>query len=403
MPTKISFTNKEEQQLAGRLELPKQGTPRAFAIFAHCFTCTKNLSAIRHISKALNDQGIAVLRFDFTGLGDSEGAFEESNFSSNVTDLIAASNYLKANHEAPKLMIGHSLGGAAAIVAGSQIASIEAIATIGAPASPDHVTHLFSQDLATLEEDEATEVNIGGRPFKMKKQFIEDVSSQNMKQVFSTLRKAILIMHSPQDSTVEVDNAQQLYVMAHHPKSFISLDGADHLLSKKEDSQYVGAVIAQWASRYLSLKENIAQADSIASSHQVSLINRKGGYTTDIRAGKHTQIADEPTSLGGDDLGPDPYAYLLSSLGSCTAITMRMYANRKKWPIENIEVHLDFSRKKTVDQEGKEISTDHIDRHIKITGELDQKQLDRMMEIADRCPVHKTLHGAVKVSSVLTG
>lgn len=395
MSNKISFKNKDGQLLSARIELPKGQKPHTFALFAHCFTCNKNLSAIRNISKALNREGIAVLRFDFTGLGESEGDFADTNFSSNVSDLVSAADYLEHNHKAPSLLIGHSLGGAAIIFAASQIKSVQAIATIGAPASPKHVSHLFSRSLEEIKNNEKATVNIGGRPFEIKKQFLEDISEQHLTESLHGLKKPILILHSPQDTIVGIENASQLYGAAFHPKSFISLDGADHLLSSKADSQYAGSVISSWTKRYLETPEQ----KNLPTSQQVVVHLGETGYTTTVSNGKHTFLADEPISVGGEDLGPTPYDLLLASLGTCTAMTLRMYSNRKKWDLQEITVHLSHGKEHALDCEKCEDVKSKIDtlsRIIEVKGDLDDTQRKRLLEIADRCPVHKTLSGQIQ-------
>ncbi len=400
MAKKISFKNKEGQLLSARIEFPTGQKPLSFALFAHCFTCNKNLSAIRNISKALNREGIAVLRFDFTGLGESEGDFANTNFSSNVSDLVSAANYLEQNHKAPSLLIGHSLGGAAVIFAASQIESVQALATIGAPASPVHVSHLFSRSLDEIEKNEQAMVNIGGRPFKIKKQFLDDISEQNLTDSLRKLKKPILILHSPHDTTVGIENASQLYGAAFHPKSFISLDGADHLLSSKADSQYTGSVISSWAKRYLENEEEI----SLDTNQQVVVQLGDTGFTTVVSNGKHTFLADEPKSVGGEDLGPTPYDLLLASLGTCTAMTLRMYSNRKKWDLKDIKVHLSHGKEHALDCEKCEDEKSKIDtlsRIIEIKGDLDDTQRNRLLEIADRCPVHRTLAGQIQFRTEL--
>jgi len=249
---KLTFKNSTGETLSGRIEIPKDGEVKAYAIFAHCFTCNKNLSAVRNIARSLNEKGIAVLRFDFTGLGESEGDFADTNFSSNVQDLVSAADALEQQYEAPKLIIGHSLGGAAVIFASTKIPSIEAVATIGAPSSPDHVSHLFHGSISEIEANSEADVKIGGRDFKVKKQFLDDISSKNMKETLKKMKEPLIIFHSPQDNTVGIENASEIYSNAMHPKSFVSLDGADHLLTNSEDSIYVGEVIASWSKRYLS-------------------------------------------------------------------------------------------------------------------------------------------------------
>jgi putative redox protein len=395
---RVYFTNDKGQKLAAKLELPIDKKPEAFALFAHCFTCNMNLNAVKHISTALTERGFGILRFDFTGLGQSEGDFADTNFSSNVEDLVCAADFLCQEYEAPKLIIGHSLGGTAAMLAGSAIDSIQAIATIGAPSSPIHVKKQFSDYLDTIIQEKEAKVELAGRPFIIKKQFIDDLQNQNMEKVIDELHKPILVLHSPQDNTVSIDNAAQIYSKALHPKSFVSLDGADHLLSQKKDSQYAGSVIATWAKRYVDITED----PDLKTDHQVVAQILDEGYTTELKVGIHSLIADEPKSVGGDNFGPSPYGYLLSALGSCTAMTMRMYADRKGWKINEINVHMSHSKDYAKDCDSCESSSnkiDVIDRSIEIDADLTAEQKDKLMEIADKCPVHRTLHTTVQVKT----
>ncbi|PIB32333.1 osmotically inducible protein C [Gaetbulibacter sp. 5U11] len=398
---KINFTNAEGQQLVGRLELPVNQHPHNFVIFAHCFTCNKNLSAVKNITRELTSNGFGVLRFDFTGLGESEGDFENTNFSGNVDDLISASNYLKENHTAPTLLIGHSLGGAAVIFAASKIDSVKAVATIGAPSNPKHVEHLIQNSVEEIKATGKANVSIGGRPFTIKKQFLDDIETKSLPDVAKNLRKALLVMHSPQDTTVGIENAEEIYVAARHPKSFVTLDGADHLLMKKEDSIYVGSVIATWAKRYIS----IPKIDTISTTHQaVASLDAEDGFTTQMTVGSHTMMADEPVSYGGNDFGPSPYEFVSAGLSACTAMTVQMYVKRKGWDLQNIEVHTSHTKvaKQIVENgEQKEIKVDTFNREIKLKGNLDDKQIQRMLQIADKCPVHKTLHSAIEVITTL--
>lgn len=391
---KITFTNKDNQQLSARLELPNHMKPHSYAIFAHCFTCNKNLLAVKNIARALNNKGIAVLRFDFTGLGESEGDFVDTNFSSNIQDLISASDFLAQNYKAPNLLVGHSLGGAAVIYAAKEIDSIKAVATIGAPSSPNHVQHLFKSDVDEIKKNGIATVSIGGREFNVKKEFLEDIDSKKMETCIKSLRKPILIIHSPQDNTVGIQNAKELYHYAHHPKSFISIDGADHLLSNKEDSIYVGDVISGWASRYLDTPPKTI----IKTNHQVAVSIGNEGYTSEVISGKHFMIADEPESIGGNDFGPAPYEFVSAGLGACTAITLRMYADRKKWPLEQVIVHVNHEK---IDAEEENKKVDVFNRDIQFFGNLEEKQIKRLLQIADKCPVHKTLHTSSLINTNL--
>ena len=398
---KVSFLNNENIELTGRLELPENQHPHNFAIFAHCFTCNKNLSAVKNISRALTSQGFGVLRFDFTGLGESHGDFENTNFSGNVEDLISASQFLEKNHMAPTLLIGHSLGGSAVIFAASQLDSIKAIATIGAPSNPKHVKHLLHNSVEEIEANGIANVNIGGRPFTIKKQFLDDIETKSLPEVANNLRKALLVTHSPQDTTVGIENAEEIYVAARHPKSFVSIDGADHLLMRKEDSSYVGLVIANWAKRYIQLPE----IETLKTQDQVAVsLGKNDGFTTKMKVGNHNMIADEPTSFGGNDFGPSPYDLVSAGLSACTAMTIQMYVKRKGWDLQNVEVHTSYSKTHAEDCEDCENSAAKIDtfnRKIKITGQLDDKQLQRILQIADKCPVHKTLHNDTQMITKL--
>lgn len=397
---KVIFTNRNNQKIAAHIDLPVDQAPKAYVLFAHCFTCGKDLLAIKNISRGLTSNGLAVLRFDFTGLGQSEGAFEDTNFTTNISDLVEAASFMKEQFEAPKLLIGHSLGGAAVIMAASKIESVQAVATIGAPSSPDHVSHLLGEQIDEIKSEGSAEVNIGGRAFQVKKSFLDDINAFSMKEVIKNLRKPILILHSPQDQIVGIKNAQEIYAAAMHPKSFISLDGADHLLSKKEDSHYSGNVIANWTIRYLNLPEK----KKLKTKHQVLAQLGDEGYTTDILSGKHHLRADEPEDVGGNDFGPAPYDFLLAGLGACTAMTLRMYANHKKWDLQEVEVHLNHQKDHKEDSdhpEKKSSKIDKIERNIHLKGQLDEKQRQRLLEIANKCPVHKTLHGEVEIHSKL--
>lgn len=401
---KVTFQNKEGQDLVGRLELPANRHPHNFVIFAHCFTCTKNLSAVRNIGKALTSYGFGVLRFDFTGLGESDGDFENTNFSGNVDDLIAAAAYLAEKHVAATLLVGHSLGGAAVIFAAARIPSIKAVATIGAPSNPTHVQKLLKSSLEEITANGKAVVSLSGRDFTIKKQFLDDLEAQPLTKILDGLRKPLLILHSPQDDTVGIKNAEEIYGAAHHPKSFVSLDGADHLLSNKADSKYAGEVISGWAKRYLTIDSKHKEPKT---KHQVvASLDVEDGFTTQMKVGDHFMVADEPTDVGGNNFGPSPYELVSAGLSACTAMTVQMYAKRKGWQIDSIEVHTSYDRSYAVDCEDCEADSAKIDtfhREIKLTANLDEKQRKRILEIADKCPVHKTLHSETQVITKLVG
>lgn len=340
------------------------------------------------------------MRFDFTGLGQSEGDFADTNFSSNVEDLIDTGQFMEGMIEAPQLLIGHSLGGAAVLMAGLKMPSVKAVVTIGAPAEPAHVSHLFEEDLDEIKAEGEAVVTLSGRKFKIKKQFIEDLKGLHSIQV-KKLKKALLVMHSPQDTTVGIDNARLIYEAAHHPKSFVTLDGADHLLSKEEDGIYAGRIIAAWAEKYVDMHSMSAELDT---EKQVVVRTSEEGYTTEIRAGHHRLLADEPREVGGDDLGPTPYGLLSAALGACTSMTLRMYADRKKWPLKEVIVHVSHEKTHPADVNeagGKAGKIDVFEREISLEGEVTDEQRQRLLEIADRCPVHRTLHGDIEVRTRL--
>ena len=398
---KVVFENQSGHALSGILDLPTDA-PVAFALFAHCFTCSKNLKAAGNIARALNDAGIAVLRFDFTGLGQSEGQFADTNFSSNVADLLAAVDYLGREHQAPSILIGHSLGGTAVLQAAADVESAVAIATIGSPSEPAHVARMFAGSEEMLREKGEATVDLGGRPFLMKQQFLDDLEGQDLRSSVGALRKALLIMHAPLDDIVEIDNASALFVAAKHPKSFVSLDDADHLLSHEADSRYAGRVLAAWASRYLP---EVAPPDALEADHgEVVARTAGGGFRTDVRLGKHPLVADEPRSVGGTDLGPTPYDLLSAALATCTSMTLRMYANHKSLDLASATVRVEHDKvhaEDCVDCESTEGRIDEFRRSISLEGDLTEAERSRMLEIADRCPVHRTLHGEVKVRSKL--
>jgi uncharacterized OsmC-like protein/alpha/beta superfamily hydrolase len=400
---KLVFLNEKGQQLAARLDLPLDEKPRAYAVFAHCFTCTKNFKALVNIDRALAREGIAVLRFDFTGLGESDGDFAATNFSTNVTDLIAAARYLESHYEAPRLLIGHSLGGAAVLQAAVHVPSCVAVATIAAPAEPAQLSRFLGSSSERIKNEGEARVTLAGREFKITKQFLDDLERPRMEETLARLQRALLIFHSPRDEIVGIENAARLFGAARHPKSFVSLDDADHLLSRREDSLYVGMVLAAWARKYLGILADDQPSAVIPDNHVVVRTGRTG-YRTEVIANGHRFIADEPIAVGGAGTGPNPYDYLVTALGACTSMTLRMYADRKNWPVEEIVVRLKHEKVHAADCrecETREGKIDVIEREIELQGPLDAEQQRRLVEIADRCPVHRTLHGEVVVRTRL--
>lgn len=383
----FTFEGHDGLTLAGRLDLP-DGEPVATALFAHCFTCSKDFIASKRIALRLAENGLAVLRFDFTGLGHSEGEFANETFSSNTDDLVAAANALRARGMAPALLVGHSLGGAAVIAAAGRISEVRAVATIGAPADPAHVVHQFEDRREQIERDGEAEVSLAGRPFTIRKAFLDDVAAQTLDDRLAALGKAFLVMHAPRDATVGVDNATRLFVAAKHPKSFVSLDDADHLLTRPEDAQYAADTIATWASRYLPNRPPPASPDTGIRARELDT----GGFFTAIDAPRGRRFhADEPVRVGGTDRGPTPFELIGAGLGACTTMTMRMYANRKGWEIGAASVDV------TWEQADRHSSTFHRVVHL---GEgLDAAQRARLIEIADRCPVHRMLEGRITVTT----
>ena len=400
MPTeRITFPTQDGQNLSARLELPAGRTPRAFALFAHCFTCTKNIKAAVTISRSLARQGVGVLRFDFTGLGESDGDFADTNFSSNVEDLVAAGRYLAETHTAPAILIGHSLGGAAVLQAAHELPSVRAVATIGAPSDPGHVVDQLKGSLDEILTTGEAEVLLAGRPFRVKLQFVQDLYAAKVDDAVRTLKRALLIFHSPVDKTVDVEHAARLYGLAKHPKSFISLDDADHLVSRPEDSEYIGAVLAAWARKYVELDPTDPHHGHDHSADPV-VVETGVSYASEIWAQGHALVADEPKRLGGDDAGPNPYDLVMAGLGACTGITLRMYANRKEWPLEGVVVSLNHERVHAEDcelcEEG-DTRVDQVDRRVTLLGPLSDEQRERLMQIADRCPVHQTLDAGMRI------
>jgi putative redox protein len=393
---RFDFVNAEGQRLAALLDAPA-GAPRAYALFAHCFTCGKDVHAARRIAEALTALGIGVLRFDFTGLGASEGEFANTTFSSNVADLVAAANALREARRAPAILIGHSLGGAAVLAAAGEVPEARAVVTIAAPCDPGHVTGLFKDKLDDIARHGEIEVALAGRPFRIRRSFIDDVAEQKLKDKIAGLRKALLVFHSPTDDIVGIENASCLFEAAKHPKSFVSLAGADHLLSRRSDAAYVASVMAAWAERYLELSEPRVQT---AENEVVVSETRRGRFQQEVTVGRHRFLADEPERVGGLDSGPGPYDLLLAGLGACTSMTLRLYAERKKLPLDRVTVRLSHAKVHAADCETcetKEGMIDRIERAITIEGTLDEAERARLLEIADKCPVHRTLTSEIEI------
>lgn len=403
---KITFVGANGAELAARLDVPLGGA-RAYAIFAHCFTCSKDTKAAAYLSAALAEQGIAMLRFDFTGLGGSGGEFANTNFSSNVADLVAAADYIRAHYGVPEILIGHSLGGAAVLAAAPKIADVRAVATINAPFDPAHVLHMMAAARPEIESAGEAEVMLGGRAFRIRKQFIEDIEQHRLAEGLKRMKKALLVMHAPLDATVDIDNAAQIFLAAKHPKSFVSLDGADHMLSRREDAMYAGSVLAAWAARYIAHPQSDdADAPRAAPGEVIVAEAGTGKYEQTISAGRHRLRADEPVAAGGTDNGPSPYDLLLAGLGACTSMTIRMYAAQKQWPLAGVTVKLTHAKVHADDCAHCETKTgqiDRIEREITVEGELDAAQRERLLEIANKCPVHRTLSSEVWIPTHLVG
>lgn len=409
---KVTFLGSQGAQLAAVWETPDDGAPiRACALFAHCFTCTKDIFSARYLTAGLARRGFGILRFDFTGQGASEGEFANTNFSSNVQDLICAADFLRQEKTPPLLLFGHSLGGAAVLAAAGEIPEVRAVATVGAPAEPAHVRHLFTDAAADIEKHGEAEVLLSGRPFRIKKQFLEDIEQNRLRGKIAGMNKALIIFHSAADKTVGIDNARKIYEAAQHPKSFISLERADHLLSDKRDALYVSNVLAEWVERYLPEAAEVEAATSEDDDARVVVTSIGDGLAQKIFNGKHELIADEPSSLGGANTGPTPYGYLLAALGACTAITLKMYANLKKLPLTGVTVSLSHEKihagdcaecaegEATADGAGGKI--DKISRVISISGDLTEAQRERLLQIADKCPVHKTMSAKTVISTTV--
>jgi uncharacterized OsmC-like protein/pimeloyl-ACP methyl ester carboxylesterase len=401
MPTeRFQFTGEGGHQLAAALDLPDR-EPIAYALFAHCFTCGKDVLAAKRIATALAAKGIAVLRFDFTGLGSSEGDFANSTFSSNVADLVHAADHLRETRKAATILIGHSLGGAAILAAAGQIPDAKAVVTIAAPSDPIHVTGFFKDRIEDIRTQGHAEVSLAGRPFRIKREFLDDIAEHSLMTHVTQLHKALLVMHSPTDDTVGIDNATRIFVAAKHPKSFVSLSGADHLLSQRRDSAYVADVIAAWVTRYIEPVAPEQAADPGMAPRQVVVQEtRTSKLQQTISVGPHHMLADEPVAAGGEDTGPGPYDFVLAGLGACTSMTMRLYADRKALPLDRVTVTLQHSKihaEDCAECETKAGMLDQIDRVIAIEGNLDADQRKRLMEIADKCPVHRTLTSEIHI------
>jgi len=399
---KFDFHSVQGHQLAALLDRP-DGPVRAVALFAHCFTCGKDIRAARRIAEGLKLHGVAVLRFDFTGIGASEGEFANTTFSSNVDDLVAAADHLRDTLGAPALLIGHSLGGAAVLAAAHRIAEARAVVTIGAPFDPAHVAGLFGGKLSDLAGQDEIEVALAGRSFRIRRALLDDIGQQNLAARIGALHKALLVFHSPTDETVGIDNASQIFIAAKHPKSFISLAGADHLLSRKSDDAYVANVIAAWADRYLDMAADDQPADDTAPGTVLVRETRRGLFQQEIICGPHRLLADEPVKAGGLDSGPGPYDLLLAALGACTSMTVRLYADRKQFALRRTAVRLRHQKIHAADCaecETKEGMIDRIERVLSFEGDLDAEQRARLVEIADKCPVHRTLKSEIDIRTV---
>ena len=399
---KVEFPGSEGHTLAARIERPAQGPVRGWALFAHCFTCGKDFVAARRISRALAGCGLAVLRFDFTGLGASGGEFSATTFSSNVGDLVAGADWLRKNHGAPRVLVGHSLGGAAVLAAAGEIPEVAAVATIGAPSDPAHVRRHFDDADKEIAAEGQARVRVGGQDLTIGRDFLDDIERWDLLARVRRLRAALLVLHGPLDAVVPIEHARRLFEAAKHPKSFVSLDAADHLLAEEADSYYVATVLSAWVSRYLPrpAQQEGRDEEGPAPGEVEVRENGTGTFANDVRAGRHVLAADEPESSGGTDTGPGPYEYLLAGLGACTSMTLRMYARHKKLPLERVAVTLRHDRVHAddcADCEHTEGKIDLIERRIAITGDLTDEQRARMLEIADRCPVHRTLTGQIEI------
>ena len=393
MPSiQVGFANAQGLELAGRLDLPS-GPARAIALFAHCFSCSKDLLAAGRIAQALNDEGFGVLRFDFAGLGKSAGNFSDTNFSSNVDDLVAAAAWLREHHSAPAVLVGHSLGGAAVVAAAHRLPEVRAVATIGAPSNVEHVLDHFADQLATIENEGEANVLLAGRPFRITRQFLDDAREQDIRAAVHTLGRPLLVMHAPGDTVVGIDNAAALYAAARHPKSFIGIDGADHLLTTAADARFAGSMIAAWASRYVERGAEPPPAPAVGILITESGVSRLQNWV--VAANRRPLLADEPARVGGSDTGYGPFQWVAIGLAACTSMTLRLYADVKQMPLEHVEVAVTHSKRPAppLDREATTAAgtIDVFDLTVRVRGSLEAEALSRLEAIANRCPVHKLL------------
>jgi uncharacterized OsmC-like protein/alpha/beta superfamily hydrolase len=403
MPQRLEIPAPGGHRLSALLDLPVDGAPIAYALFAHCFTCSKDLKALYHISRTLTRDRIGVLRFDFTGLGESGGDFADTSLGSNVEDLLTAAEFLTSRFEGPQLLIGHSFGGAAVLQAAAAIPSCRAVVTIAAPADPRHVSKTLGPVAEAIASEGEAKVTIADRSFTLRRKFLDDLEAIDPEATIRNLNRALLVLHSPLDEVVGIENAARIFQAARHPKSFVSLDQADHLLSNLADSRYAGAVIAAWARRYLATPSRVS-GGSVAGDNRITARTGVGGFLTEILVNRHSLVADEPLAAGGTDQGPSPFDLLVAALGACTAMTLRMYADRKRWPLEAATVRLKHDKIHAEDCETcetREGMLDRIEREIEIQGPLDSGQKQRLLQIADRCPVHRTLTSEVQIQTRL--